>query len=211
MPKTAGKAEKLVNEIANELSRELTDKSDFLSKLCQQDDWSFVIKSHAVIEAVVTQLIVGSIGESSLLEFVERLPLADGRTGKLVVAKQLKLLGDPQLKYIRWLSELRNSIVHRYENLGFTFESHVAKLDKQGKTNWINSILWFAPDGGADGGLRKLAENDPKRAILIGVSMIVTLCIATSKNALMIEHFPNIKGLPSLLSETNDADSELSG
>jgi uncharacterized protein YutE (UPF0331/DUF86 family) len=109
---------------------DLKEKSTFIIELLSQNDWSFIIKSHAYLEAVVTQLIIDHLDESSLKGFVERLPLSDSQTGKIAILKELDILEPETRKFIRWFSELRNSIVHKVENIDFDLKSHFLKLDK---------------------------------------------------------------------------------
>jgi len=59
-------AQKLLGELASSTINELEEKFSILSGLLKQDDWSFVIKSHAMIEAAVTQLILDHLDEVRL-------------------------------------------------------------------------------------------------------------------------------------------------
>src|SRR5436190_1607259 len=103
-------AQKLLSEYLPLIRGTLKDKFDFLSELVDHDDWSFVIKAHALIEVAVTQMLVQCLGDVRLSDFIERLPLSDGRTGKIVATKQLDLLSDSHRKFIHWFSELRNRL-----------------------------------------------------------------------------------------------------
>lgn len=80
-------ARKLMAEIGESMLEDFGHKSRFIIDLLDQDDWSFVIKAHAMLEAAVTELVLEHLGETRLKEVVDRLPLSDGQIGKVVIAK----------------------------------------------------------------------------------------------------------------------------
>jgi hypothetical protein len=166
----------LVREISESLLSDFESKSRFITDLLDQDDWSFVIKGHAILEAAVTEMVVEQLGESRLKPIIERLPLSDGQTGKIVIAKHLDLLSDEQRKFIRWFSELRNPLVHRLENVGFTFERYISGMDKNQKQSWNESIIWFAEGEVSRKEWKSTAEKTPKLAIYMGLLQIVCGC-----------------------------------
>ena len=112
------------------LEAELGIESGLLEKMFDDDDWSFVIKTHAVLEAAVTHLLAGALNEPRLVPFLARLELSGTTIGKLPVVKALELLGDEERRFVRSMSELRNDLVHDIRNLGFTFKTHVERMDR---------------------------------------------------------------------------------
>jgi hypothetical protein len=105
-------------------------RSGLLTELMTDgDDWSFVIKSHAVIEGAVTHLIVATIRQPQVHDVFARLELSNEATGKLAVAKKLDLLPKPHRRFIRALSELRNQLAHDVRNVDFSFSSYLAQMD----------------------------------------------------------------------------------
>jgi hypothetical protein len=116
---------------------------DTLRKFESDDDWSFVIKSQAVIEAAVTELLVDAIGDSRLHKIFERLPLADQQIGKIQVAKELGLLNERQRGFVRILAALRNDLAHRIENVEFSLEKHVNGLSESDRNRWQKEMTWF--------------------------------------------------------------------
>jgi hypothetical protein len=65
--------------------------SGFVSALRNDDDWSFVIKSTALLEATITHLIIAHTAERALRPLLERLPLADK---DLRVLRHIKTLAE---------------------------------------------------------------------------------------------------------------------
>jgi len=168
------------NELTKDLIRSLTDNlksaSDFLLDVLKQDDWSFVIKAHALIESAVTEMLIARIGEPVLKPIVERLPLSDSQVGKMLLAKQLGLLSDGQRRFVRWFSELRNQLVHKVENVSFTFETHWVKLDSNQRKNWRESIIHYGDDDTTTKAWERMVESSTKTAIFMAVLMLMSEC-----------------------------------
>lgn len=102
----------------------------FTNLLVKEDDWSFIIKLHALVEAAVAHLLAATCGDK-LLDVFSRLELSSLETGKLAFAKALDLLDKRERKFIRKLSEIRNSFAHDVTRAGATLAGYVARLDPQ--------------------------------------------------------------------------------
>jgi hypothetical protein len=103
-------------------------KKGIFDKLQKEDDWSFVIKLHALFEAICTQLLVFHLGEDKLSELFTKLELSNKSIGKLVFLKHLELIGKDDRKFIYSLSELRNQLVHNVANCEFSLKEMVSKF-----------------------------------------------------------------------------------
>ncbi len=158
-------AKKLIIELTYSVSQEFEEKYEFMLKLLKDDDWSFVIKSHSLIESLVTELIIAKIDESSLKNLIERIPLHGEPISKISIVKIYDLIPSEQLKFIKKLSEIRNSIVHKYENLSFTFEAYLTELDKNNNRNWKNILLWESQNPKQKKLINKTAYDKPKVAV----------------------------------------------
>lgn len=169
-------ARKWVTETIKSVAKDFGSKSHFIVDLLKQDDWSFVIKAHAMLEAALTEVLLEHLGEFRLKRLVERLPLSDGQIGKVAAAKDLGLLSDDHRKFIRWFSELRNDLVHRLENIHFSFERHVSKMDKNQKKSWTESIIWFVDDEALRDQWKMVVEEQPKTAICVALIQVVCEC-----------------------------------
>jgi hypothetical protein len=93
----------------------------------REDDWSFVIKSHAFLEAALTHLLADHLGKADLLPVFAYLETSNVRTGKLAFVKAFDLLDKGARRFIHTLSELRNDLVHEVGNVNFSFSSYVAR------------------------------------------------------------------------------------
>jgi hypothetical protein len=139
-------AKDLMKSGKQELFRLVSEKNDFLNELHGGDDWSFVIKAQALVEGSVTQAVLAHLGDSRLAKIVEVMPLVGGEVSKLAVAKELELLTAPQRRFVHNMAILRNRLAHRADQASFSFERHIASLDKNQRKEWQASIPWFAED-----------------------------------------------------------------
>ena len=112
----------------------------FLDSLSVDDDWTFVIKLHAMIEAGLNHLLLEHFNEPVLSPFISHLATGDRRTGKLAVALVLKLLPSNCCQFIRILSEIRNDVVHDVRNFGFDLLGHAARLDINQRRKWHEAL-----------------------------------------------------------------------
>jgi hypothetical protein len=123
-----------------QLENKLGIPEHFFECLLKEDDWSFVIKAHALIESASTHLLVGFFSVTELEDIFARLELGNTIYGKIVFMKKLNLLTDDERRFIQTLSELRNKVVHNVRNVNFTFKHYISTLDKNQKDNFIRAF-----------------------------------------------------------------------
>jgi hypothetical protein len=125
-----------------ELESHIGVKKGFTRRLLKEDDWSFVIKLHAVFEAVCAHLLLHHFQEPALNDVLGRLELSGRTTGKVTFLSKLDLISAGDRRYITVLSELRNSLVHDVRMTEFVLTEYVAALhDEQLKSQ----ALAFSP------------------------------------------------------------------
>ena len=172
-----GQAEKLISDLKKNMISELKGKADFLFSLLKDDDWSFVIKSHALIESIITDLIIARTEEKQMKSIVERLPLHDDQIGKLKIVKTYELLSKEQRVFVERLSALRNNLVHKFENIDFQFSEYIKSLDKNQKTSWKKTFTWYAKDSETKKNWETIFMKNTKTAVWFSVFMFVSLSI----------------------------------
>lgn len=150
-------------EIIGSVEKELGLRPNFLRDLFKEDDWSFIIKAHALVEVSVSQGLADVL-DDRLLPVFQRLDLSDSRIGQIVFAKSLSLLNDEQRKFIRKLSELRNSLVHDIKKLDLNLTSYIDSLDPNQRKSLLDS---FVPIFSQE--TREQWIENPKTAIWISV------------------------------------------
>jgi hypothetical protein len=137
----------------------------------EHDDWSFVVRAHAIIEGAVSQMLAAAL-DPRLQPVFEKLELARTGTGKLEFAKALGLLNSDQARFIRTLSELRNRCAHDLKHLDFTFGKHAGSLDKQQLRNFIDSLVCLMPPDDRDA-FRGLACEAPRAVVALNIQMLL--------------------------------------
>jgi len=177
-------------EIEERFTAELHTRADFVKQLLEQDDWSFVIKSHALIETAVSQMIITVLGENRLGQFIEKMPL----NSKITVAESLELLDAKQIRFVRWFSKLRNRLVHRFENLGFTFEKHMTSMTADELKQWKKEVVWFETDPRAIAMYEEMAGHFTKDVLGSGILRIALHCTAKASDAVKLRANKEIFG-----------------
>jgi len=171
-----------------ELERRIGVRRGFVRRLLREDDWSFVIKFHALFEAVCTHLLLHHFKEPNLAELFSRLELSNKMTGKIVFLGKLELLNADNRRFISTLSELRNSLVHDVRNSEFSLDAYIAAATSDQVKSWAIAYspsetftrrfpydpkmkLGFGPEDQLYAAIDKVVErfrDDPKRHIWVG-------------------------------------------
>jgi len=157
------------------LLENFSETSEFLQKLLKEDDWSFVIKSHAFIEAVLSDYITAKLGNSRLLKIFKKLNMSGSEISKISFAKELRLLNSEQISFIRLYSELRNDLVHNIENINFSLENFISKMNKQKKNSWLNRVIWFTKEKKNKEKWIKITTQTPKVGLWMSIFMFAPL------------------------------------
>ncbi|GAL86070.1 hypothetical protein MYP_3299 [Sporocytophaga myxococcoides] len=168
------KALELLSDISHNLKSDLIIKTDFLLSLLEEDDWSLVIKSHALIESIITELIVVKVNEIKLKSFIERLPLHGDQSNKIKIIKAYDLVPDSQIRFIKMLSEIRNNIVHKVENIDFDFMNHLNNLDKNQKKQWKDSLNSCMMTKDVENKMNEFSLNNPRIAVWFSLFVFVS-------------------------------------
>ncbi|MGF6973691.1 hypothetical protein QFZ94_002118 [Paraburkholderia sp. JPY465] len=111
------------------LEKELQLPEAFFERLRVESDWSFVIKLHAVFEAVIVQALTGHLGQDCLADAFGYLDMSNVRSGKVAFARALGLLDAGEARFLAALSTLRNDLVHKVRNVGFSFDAYIKGLN----------------------------------------------------------------------------------
>lgn len=155
----------------------------FLDRLVsEEDDWSFVIKAHALVEATITHLLTAAV-DARLRGVFERLELSNSQTGKAVFAEKLGLIGEAERKFIRWFSELRNSLVHDVRNVTFTFETYLERLDKNQRSVFSDAVSGFLDAGPLRDQYKDLTVKHPQVAVWTATIQVLTKALSEARQA----------------------------
>lgn len=117
-----------INRGILELEAKVGVRENFFRGLLGEDDWSFVIKLHALFEAACTHLLLFHFKEPELSDVFARIELSNKATGKIAFLGKVELLGKSNRRFVCTLSELRNSLVHDVRNAEFSLANMIAVL-----------------------------------------------------------------------------------
>ncbi|MEW8004815.1 MAG: hypothetical protein AB2827_18740 [Candidatus Thiodiazotropha sp.] len=119
------------------ISMDLNLPKDFLFGLLEEDDWSFVIKAHSLLEGALSYSLTTATGKEELADFFAEIDMKM----KIDAAKGIKLFDSDLRKFLRALSNLRNKLVHNVSNVGFSFEEYFKNIDT--RNNFVDNFgLW---------------------------------------------------------------------
>lgn len=128
-----------------------------------ENDWSFVIKVHALIEAAISHLLTEHLQRPELVELFSRLDMSNKATGKAAFVKALGLLEEPERRFISSLSELRNMLVHDVRNVSFNLAEYVEKMDQNKQEGFLKNFNLLSTEVTND--VRNLFRFDPRQAL----------------------------------------------
>ena len=126
----------------SDLENALALEQGFFESLLKDDDWSFVIKLHALIEAATTHLLTEVIGKPELQTFITRIEMSNKSSGKLAMLKAMDLIDIDSQRYIIKLSELRNSFVHNITNASTSIDDFFASLEESDEKGFTKAFRW---------------------------------------------------------------------
>jgi hypothetical protein len=123
---------------------------DFLFKLIDYDDWTFVLRLHAVLDAALEQAIVKScfvnkwtrLRDDSKIEKICAGLRFEGRVSKLSFAEAFSLCSAETQKVMKALNTLRNLFAHDLSHLNSTIEEVLAEKGQKG----LLPVLVQVPD-----------------------------------------------------------------
>lgn len=113
---------------------------DFYSKLLDEDDWSFVIKLNALVEAACSDALAARFHAPELAGCLATLDLGHKRHGKVALLRTLGAIGKEQANVLQVLYELRNKLAHNVSQVSFSFDVYLAEIDPKDKAAFIKHV-----------------------------------------------------------------------
>lgn len=154
-----------LSELVPLLETNLGLKQGFFESLDSdnENDWSFVIKAHALAEAAVSHLLTEAIKRPELADIFSRLDMSNKITGKAAFVKALGLLGEEERRFVSAFSELRNRLVHDVRNVNFDLLEHVESLGAKERETFLKNFNIISTEVTDD--VRNLFRLDPRQAL----------------------------------------------
>ena len=139
-----------------------------ISNLDTDDDWTFVIKIHALLEASLNMILIHNLGKK-MTPFIVLLETGNIENGKLAWVKQLELMPKQHMDFIRILGPLRNKLAHNPKNLEFSFSEWITNLEDAKRKNFLKAVREIRNNPPSTRGnvaeIDKQALSNPKDAI----------------------------------------------
>ncbi len=154
------------------VAQELGVSLGFLISLRDNDDWSFVIKVAAIMEAALSVALTNELSklgveEDMLDDFVARLT----QERRIALARSTKVIRASVEARLKFVCKLRNKLAHNTANLSFNFtDFFAAHLDIQ---NEYRSV--FRLDDDYDTRDIEFVLSEPKLAFWLLFPMMVGL------------------------------------
>jgi hypothetical protein len=117
-----------VGQEISRIEKDLGIAENYLERLIDEDDWSFVVKLHAYLDGALSRLLTTHLAQPNLLDVFARMDLANQRTGKLAFIIALNLLTKTSIEYVQILTELRNRYVHNVAIAGTKLSDNIDTL-----------------------------------------------------------------------------------
>jgi hypothetical protein len=116
----------------------------FYYSLLKESDWGFIIKLHSLFEASASHVLSLQLGNGCLEEAFSHLDFSHSKYGKTKLLKNLGAINSEQAKFLRWLSEIRNEMVHKIKNVSFDFELEVSSYNKDKQKSFCNTVGYIS-------------------------------------------------------------------
>ena len=187
-------------DVVISIETELNVQVGFLRGLLKENDWSFLVKGHAFVEAAVSHAIVRTLEKPELNGLITRLELGVHSTGKLAFAEALNVFGTPERRFIRYLSKLRNDMVHDVSQVDFDLKNYVKSLDQNQLKGFTQAFGYFAGDPkkkvsdsrGTKMSLSEFITAEPKTAIWYSLMNFAGVAYLSPKLARNIDQLKKI-------------------
>lgn len=174
-------------EAAEYVAKRLGLPPQFVIKLLDEDDWSFIVKAHALVEASVMQAIKHRLSGHSISKFLGKLTMRR----LLDFAKDLDALDSQLCSKIRLLSEIRNDIVHDVTKVSFSFAQYLSDQQKRNGFQglFLNGVSGCVDIAGHSVGRKQFLIDNPKLAVMFFlIELLVEVYLEESKAMSKLVH-----------------------
>ncbi|NML30584.1 hypothetical protein [Paraburkholderia antibiotica] len=146
----------------------------------REDDWSFVIKLHALFESALGYVVGQRLGPE--VAAVVMRPDMNGSKGKVAFARALGVINDGEVRYLDLLSKLRNRCAHGVRQaVEFSLPGYLANVSPNERKQFVHALHGDQTDrpvalAGRTTTAAKFALDNPKIEIwLIAMWMLASL------------------------------------
>ena len=139
------------------------------------DDWTFILRLHALVESALEYLIVASLERPELDGWVIRHNIG-GRTGKLALASALGVVDDADRGMVEGLADIRNRFAHRVQMTATTLGDYWAELPVPERTKlarWIVRAHGYAISAALDDAAASAWQAAPRLVLWVACRALI--------------------------------------
>ena len=163
---------------AEKLTMELGLPPGFIIELFRENDWSFVIKVHALIEGAIKHALSSYFQDYGIDKFIDSL----SHRRRIDLAKESRAVQREFIPGLKYISRLRNKIVHDIRNVSYSLESDLtstSRLNQFEKAILIGGVEGMVEIAGKEMGFRNLLIENPKLAIMRFLVFLLSMIYAS--------------------------------
>ena len=149
------------------------------------DDWTFILRLHALVESALEYLIVANLARPELDTWVIRHNIG-GRTGKLALASALGVVDDADRGMVEGLADIRNRFAHRVQMTATTFGDYWAELpvsERTKLTRWIVRAYGYATSGPLDEAAANAWQTSPRLVLWVACRALIERAYEVRRSA----------------------------
>lgn len=176
-----------IEERVKILEKEFNLPLNFYNSLLIEDDWSFVIKLSCFFERIFTFGLTVRLDTEKLSKEFSKLD----QVIRVKWLKEMSVITTDQANFAIELLKLRNHLVHKVEQLNFSFSSHIESLDKNQIKKFIRIFGFNVKEHieikakNIRMSKKEMLLSNPKTSIWIAASEVLS-CIHIEKDFLEI-------------------------
>ena len=191
---------------AREICRLFELPDSFLEDLLQGDDWTYIIRLHALLETAITWALEIHLQPHPIGDFLARLNFAGRGSSKLELAEQLGILDQDSRKYVSGINTIRNRLAHNIRHLRFDLARYVEDLSEEHRRQFVsNCCALVDPKIAADTLKEERVSNIPAPKLILWAEGILVVATILEKTRLKLP--PPESGGPSQASLQQIVDS----
>lgn len=118
-------------------------RADLLTDLLflEGSDWSFLIKTNALLETATVVLLTDHLGKPELQDFfAQELEMSQ----RIKMLRALDVISEAEMKMLQALGRMRNNLAHNAKETDFTFAAYFSNKDR--KRSFADNLACMWPD-----------------------------------------------------------------
>jgi hypothetical protein len=155
------------------LTEKLELPKKFYERLLREDDWSFVIKLNALVEAACCDALAARLHAPELATCFATLDLGHTKHGKVALLRSLKALTKEQSMVLQLLYELRNKLAHSVSTVDFTFSDHVQAMKKEQLNSFVKRLSYGVKPNPKFQSVEEFVTLNPKTSLWLSTAVVL--------------------------------------